>query len=119
MSFSIQRNGASLVVTVSGDLVNENRNEFRRKVEDEIDAGARHLRIDFQFCGYIASSGLGALVGISKKLREAGGDQVQISGLNSDLHTLFMLTKLDTLFAIADSEPHVQQYARVDGRSAR
>ena len=51
---------------------------------------------------YIDSSGLGALVTISKKVRESGGE-LRLAGLNSDLQSLFELTKLDTLFVISPS----------------
>jgi len=43
-----------------------------------------------------------ALVSLSKKIRDQGGD-LKLAGLNEDLRTLFELTKLDTLFSIADS----------------
>ena len=39
---------------------------------------------------------------LSKKIREVGGE-LRLSTLNEDLRTLFELTKLDTLFRIADS----------------
>jgi anti-sigma B factor antagonist len=42
---------------------------------------------------------LGALVTISKRVREVGG-QIRLAALNDDLRSLFELTKLDTLFAI-------------------
>ena len=42
------------------------------------------------------------LVSLSKKIREAGG-VLRLAGLNDDLRTLFELTKLDTLFQIADT----------------
>ena len=42
------------------------------------------------------------LVSLSKKNREAGGE-LRLSSLSEDLRTLFELTKLDTLFRIADS----------------
>jgi anti-sigma B factor antagonist len=45
---------------------------------------------------------LGALVSISKKVREHGGE-LRLAGLNEDLRSLFELTKLDTLFAITDT----------------
>jgi anti-sigma B factor antagonist len=41
-------------------------------------------------------------VSISKRVREAGGE-LRLSGLNEDLRSLFELTKLDTLFAIAET----------------
>ncbi len=42
------------------------------------------------------------LVSLSKKIREKGGE-MRLSNLNEDLRTLFELTKLDTLFHIADT----------------
>ncbi len=42
------------------------------------------------------------LVSLSKKIREQGGE-LRLANLNEDLKTLFELTKLDTLFQIADS----------------
>jgi len=67
-----------------------------------LDHGDRRILIDFSRTGYIDSSGLGALVSISKRIREAGGE-LRLSGLNEDLRSLFELTKLDTLFAITDT----------------
>ena len=40
---------------------------------------------------------------LSKKIREKGGE-LRLSNLNEDLRTLFELTKLDTLFRIADDK---------------
>jgi anti-sigma B factor antagonist len=42
------------------------------------------------------------LVSLSKKIREQGGE-LRLANLNDDLKTLFELTKLDTLFQIADT----------------
>ena len=69
-----------------------------RALED----GERKFLIDFSRTGYIDSSGLGALVSVSKKVREDGG-QLRLAGLNEDLRSLFELTKLDTLFAISET----------------
>ncbi|MCI0347504.1 MAG: STAS domain-containing protein, partial [Chloroflexi bacterium] len=62
----------------------------------------RKFLIDFAGAAYIDSSGLGALVALSRRVRDAGGE-LRLSGLNEDLRSLFELTKLDTLFAIADT----------------
>ena len=43
------------------------------------------------------------MVSVSKKIREAGGE-LRLSGLNEDLRMLFELTKLDTLFSIAETK---------------
>jgi anti-sigma B factor antagonist len=90
------------VVQVEGQLVVGNRQELKDLVQAALDKGERRMLIDFSRTGYIDSSGLGALVSISRKIREAGGE-LRLSGLNEDLRSLFELTKLDTLFAIAET----------------
>jgi anti-sigma B factor antagonist len=88
------------VVQVEGQLIVGNRQELKDLVQAALDRGERRILIDFSRTGYIDSSGLGALVSISKKIREAGGE-LKLSGLNEDLRSLFELTKLDALFQIS------------------
>jgi len=101
MSFSIKKDGDVVVVDVEGQLIVGNRQELKQKVLDELERGERKFLIDFSQTGYIDSSGLGVLVSLSKKIREQGGE-LRLANLNDDLKTLFELTKLDTLFQIAD-----------------
>ena len=103
MSFSQTKDSSGVaVLQVEGQLIVGNRQELKELVQAALDQGERRLLIDFSRTGYIDSSGLGALVSISKKIREAGGE-LRLSGLNEDLRSLFELTKLDTLFAIAET----------------
>lgn len=102
MSFAMQREGDILVTDVGGQLIVGNRQELKQKVLDELERGERKFLIDFAQTGYIDSSGLGVLVSLSKKIREQGGE-LRLANLNEDLKTLFELTKLDTLFQIAES----------------
>ena len=91
-----------MIVRVEGQLVVGNRNELKEHLQGLLEKGERRFLIDFGQTGYIDSSGLGALVALARKVREEGGD-LRLSGLNEDLRSLFELTKLDTLFAIADT----------------
>jgi len=101
MGFTVRRNGKDVVVVdVEGQLIVGNRQELKARILEALEAGDRKFLIDFTHTGYIDSSGLGALVSISKRVREAGGD-LRLAGLNEDLRSLFELTKLDTLFPIA------------------
>jgi anti-sigma B factor antagonist len=76
MSFNLIKDKRGVVVVgVDGQLIVGNRQELKQKVLD-------------------------ALEGTARKIREQGGD-LRLAGLNEDLQTLFELTKLDTLFAIA------------------
>lgn len=102
MGFAIKKQGDVSVVEVEGQLIVGNRQELKQKVLDLVEQGERRVLIDFSRTGYIDSSGLGVLVSLSKKIRELGGD-LRLVGLNEDLQTLFELTKLDTLFRIADT----------------
>ena len=90
------------VMQVEGQLIVGNRQELKDLVQAAVERGDRRILIDFSRTGYIDSSGLGALVSISKRIREAGGE-LKLSGLNEDLRSLFEPTKLDTLFSIADT----------------
>jgi anti-sigma B factor antagonist len=91
------------LVEVEGQLIVGNRQELKQQVLDRLEGGDRKFVIDFANTGYIDSSGLGVLVSLSKKIREQGGE-LRLSSLNEDLRTLFELTKLDTLFRIADTK---------------
>lgn len=103
MGFSQTKDSSGvLVVQVDGQLIVGNRHELKDLIQAALDKGDRRLLIDFSRTGYIDSSGLGALVSISKRVREAGGE-LRLSGLNDDLRSLFELTKLDTLFAITET----------------
>jgi anti-sigma B factor antagonist len=99
MGLTTTARGDVTVVRVDGQLTVGNRQELKATVQAGVDAGGRKFLLDCTPTGYIDSSGLGALVTIAKRVREAGG-QIRLAGLNDDLRSLFELTKLDTLFAI-------------------
>lgn len=103
MTFTVSSvpNGV-IIVSVDGQLIVANRNELKDKVLKALEAGESKFVLDFLSTEYIDSSGLGVLVSVSKKIREAGGE-LRLAGLNEDLRMLFELTKLDTLFKICDT----------------
>jgi len=102
MGLTTSARGEVTVIRVDGQLTVGNRQELKATVQAGVDAGGRKFLLDCSPTGYIDSSGLGALVTIAKRVREAGG-QIRLAGLNDDLRSLFELTKLDTLFQISDS----------------
>lgn len=102
MSFHVTHDGPVALVEVDGELIVGNRESLKELVLRHLEAGDRKFVMDFASSSYIDSSGLGALVSLSRKIREVGG-RLKIAGLNPDLMTLFELTKLDTLFEIVDS----------------
>ncbi len=109
MTFTVSNapNGV-IIVSVDGQLIVANRNELKDKVLKALEDGESKVVLDFLSTEYIDSSGLGVLVSVSKKIREAGGE-LRLAGLNEDLRMLFELTKLDTLFKICDTSDEAVQ----------
>ena len=103
MSFQMSKVNDVTVIEVDGQLIVGNRNELKKEVLEKIELGEQTFVIDFANTAYIDSSGLGVLVSLSKKIRENGGE-LRLSSLSEDLRTLFELTKLDTLFQIAEDK---------------
>lgn len=108
MSFIVNKENDVTIIDVEGQLIVGNRQELKEKVLQELENGGRKFLIDFARTGYIDSSGLGVLVSLSKKIREQGGE-LRLANLNEDLRTLFELTKLDTLFHIADTRERAME----------
>jgi anti-sigma B factor antagonist len=102
MSLRTSREGNAAVIGIEGQLVAGNRQQLREAVIKEIESGARSIVIDFVDTGYVDSAGLGVLVSLSKKVREASAS-LRLVNLNEDLRTLFELTRLDTLFDLDGS----------------
>jgi anti-sigma B factor antagonist len=98
-SFTLTPLGDRTTAEISGDLNIGNRQQFKQLMLDELARGQKHLVIDFAKCPYIDSSGLGVLVSVSKRTRDAGGT-IRLANLNDDLLTLFELTGLNPLFEI-------------------
>ncbi|HVX39593.1 MAG TPA: STAS domain-containing protein [Gemmatimonadaceae bacterium] len=89
-------------VAIEGELLVSNRQEFKQRMLDLLEAGNRRFVLDLAQCAYIDGSGQGVLVSVSKKIRDAGGS-LELRGLNEDLVNLFRITHLDSLFVIRDS----------------
>lgn len=101
MGYSVEHERDVTIVEVEGELVVGNRRALKDEVLSRLDEGDEKFVLDFEDTSYIDSSGLGVLVSLSKRIREQGGE-LRLAGLDDDLHTLFELTRLDTLFQIAD-----------------
>lgn len=101
MNLDVGREDDVTVIAVAGELVVDTRDRLRETVTDRIAAGDRKFVVDFDATSYIDSSGLGLLVSLATLVRDEGGE-LRLAGLGDDLRTLFELTRLDTLFHIAD-----------------
>ena len=103
MSFSVAKQGDTVIIGIDGHLVVGNRQALKQLVLDELARGERRFRIDFGRTRYVDSSGLGILVAMSKKVAQERGT-LSLANLGADLKTLFVLTKLDTLFLFDEDD---------------
>lgn len=106
MSFQIGQHerGGAVVLELSGRFVlGEPVEQFRARLEELIRAGQLHIALDMRNVDYIDSSALGCLVMAHTKIARAGGGMA-IFGLNEKGLELLVITKLATIFRLADNE---------------
>ena len=71
---------------------------FKDDVIALVDTGASTLVVDFKDVTFIDSSGLGALVGVLKKVGNRG--ELAVCDLNSDVEQMFRICRMDRVFTI-------------------
>ncbi|MDB4876425.1 MAG: anti-anti-sigma factor [Gemmatimonadetes bacterium] len=99
-TFAVTREAPTAArVAVLGNVIVATRQALKQRVLDLLHDGVTTVTLDLAAAGYIDNSGLGVLVSIAKKCRDAGG-ALWLEGANEDLATLFAITKLDTLLNI-------------------
>ncbi|SFR38762.1 anti-sigma B factor antagonist [Yoonia tamlensis] len=73
-----------------------NAKAFKDEVTALINDGASQLIVDFQDVTFLDSSGLGALVGVLKKIGHRG--DLAVAGLTTDVAQMFKICRMDRVF---------------------
>jgi len=73
--------------------------KFRQEVESLLGSQTALLLIDLKEVPFVDSSGLGALVSVSKMMRSRNGD-VALCSLSDGVRLLFKLTRMEKVFEI-------------------
>lgn len=102
-NFPVTRRNGKAYVEMPSALVVRNRQELKEKILEGELKDDRVIVLDCSSCGYIASSGLGVLNTLTKKLN-VEGREVWIDGLNKDLTELMELTKLDMTLRLGNPD---------------
>lgn len=82
------------VVQLDGRLDLISAGEAKQRMVEAVAAGQHRLVVDMANVDTVDSSGLGAIVGVLKAARQAGGD-LRIARATSQLRVLLELTTLD------------------------
>ena len=82
------------VVRLDGRLDLVSAGEAKQRLVETVESGHRRLVVDMADVDFVDSSGLGAIVGVLKAARQAGGD-LRIARPTSQLRSILELTMLD------------------------
>jgi anti-sigma B factor antagonist len=104
MTTNIRQTGAVTVVDISGriELGGESA-ALRDIVSDLLSKGHKQILLNLGDVHYIDSSGLGVLVSAFTTVRTHGGE-LKLLNLTNKVHDLMQITKLYTVFDIANNE---------------
>jgi anti-sigma B factor antagonist len=99
MKHSLVADGREAVLHVSGELDALSCPELRPVLDAVVLQGCAVVRVDLSDLRLIDSSGVGALVSLYKRVREAGGE-VKFVGVRAQPLVIFKLLRLDRAFEL-------------------
>jgi len=92
----------TMVLDVAGEIDVYTAPQFKEAVNTVIAAGQKHLIIDMGDVTYMDSSGFGALLSATRRLRPEGGT-INLVKCNASIDRILRITRLNTVFATYDS----------------
>jgi anti-sigma B factor antagonist len=109
MNFSHEIKNDKLVIRLSGDLIGEdNGASIMEAVSNALQQGLMACVVDISGLRYINSSGIGVLITILTKFRNKGGE-VYLMKPSESVQKLLVITKLNAIFQIVQSEEEVEK----------
>ncbi len=103
LSLNVEERNDWAVFRVTGRMMTEADSQtFRRALEKEIEGGRHGIVVDCSGVTGISSAGLGALIAAHRSVTEKGG-QFKLVNLSPKVRTILDITRLNTVFDIADS----------------
>lgn len=107
MNFAQEIRSNALILRISGDLIGEdNGTQLVSAVNDAMSHKVLTCVVDISGLRYINSSGIGVLITILTKFRNKGGD-VYLMKPSESVKKLLVITKLNAIFQIIQSEEEV------------
>ena len=101
------RNSATCVVRLSGDIDTAVVPELRRDLDSALEAGCRNLVLDLAEVSYADSSALGLLVWLDQRMRPLDG-KIVLAGANLDITRILELSGLVSVAASIGMSANVQ-----------
>ena len=104
LDYSITEENNIQVLVLKGELIDKNQAiDLIKNVDELLQLGKNKLVIDLSDLKYMNSSGLNVLIQLLTKTRTSGGESV-IFNVSKKVNDLLIITKLNTLFKVADTK---------------
>jgi anti-sigma B factor antagonist len=98
MNFTTSDHGTVTVVALHGNLMGgPDAAALNSTLHELVDAGKKHVVLDFRGVQFMNSSGLGLLIGGASTLKSAGG-ALKIAGASEKILSLIKIVKLGSVF---------------------
>ncbi len=97
----IERKDGVVTIKPGIDIVASKCEELKAEFLDIVNSGEKKIIIDLSGTEMIDSSGLGLLISTRNSLTDAGGDEVEIINISSDIMQLFKVMRLDNHFTLS------------------
>lgn len=103
MKMSLKENQEIRILEVSGEIDFHSSRELRDKFQEILEKKCSKLLVNLKKVSYIDSSGLATFVEALQRINRVGGKLVLV-GLVPAVRGVFEIAKLDSIFALTDSE---------------
>jgi anti-sigma B factor antagonist len=90
------------ILQAAGEIDVYTAPQFKEAISSIIASGQKHLIIDMTSVNYMDSSGFGALLSATRKLRPEGGT-INLVKVTAAIDRILNITRLNTVFATHDS----------------
>lgn len=101
--YSSSKQGNVTLICVGGSLDAETAPKLDAKIRNEIEKGAKKIVFNMEKLEYIASAGLGVLIGSNDVLQKQGGE-LRLSAMNDKIRKIFKLLGFINLFKIYEND---------------
>ena len=109
MDIAVTHDADIAMLQLTGSLLTDAEGtQLMEAVLQELEAGQKRFVLDLSELKHVNSSGLGIFIRLLTRIRTAGGELV-VCGISPGLSNLFTITKLHTIFRIADSRDAARQ----------
>lgn len=103
--------GSVVIFDLSGNLEVSQQAKLKENLLKQIPTDAKQVALDLSKVQFIDSACLGALIAVTRVIRERGGD-IRLVGMNEEVASIFRITRLDKVFSVfASTDEMMKSFA--------